>query len=46
MSVYDNIAYGPRTFGIKARSVLDGINRDGAPNQDNATLICAEIARA
>ena len=25
MSVYDNIAYGPRTFGIKARSVLDGI---------------------
>ena len=28
------------------RSVLDGINRDGAPNQDNATLICAEIARA
>ena len=27
------------------RSVLDGINRDGAPNQDNATLICAEIAR-
>ena len=28
------------------RSVLDGINRAGAPNQDNATLICAEIARA
>ena len=28
------------------RSVLNGINRDGAPNQDNATLICAEIARA
>ncbi len=25
MSVYENIAYGPRTFGIKARSVLDGI---------------------
>lgn len=28
------------------RSVLEGINRDGAPNQDNATLICAEIAEA
>ena len=25
MSVYDNIAYGPRTFGIRKRSVLDGI---------------------
>lgn len=25
-------------------SVLDGINRDGSPSQDNATLICAEIA--
>ncbi len=25
MSVYDNIAYGPRTFGIRSRSVLDGI---------------------
>lgn len=25
MSVYDNIAYGPRTFGIKNRSELDGI---------------------
>lgn len=25
MSIYDNIAYGPRTFGIKAKSVLDGI---------------------
>lgn len=25
MSVYDNIAYGPRAFGIHARSVLDGI---------------------
>lgn len=25
MSVYDNIAYGPKTFGIKAKSVLDGI---------------------
>ena len=25
MSVYDNIAYGPRTFGIKKRSVLDEI---------------------
>ena len=25
MSVYDNIAYGPRTFGIRAKSVLDGI---------------------
>ena len=27
-------------------SVLAGINRDGASNQDNATLICAEIAEA
>ncbi|MBQ8884813.1 MAG: phosphate ABC transporter ATP-binding protein [Clostridia bacterium] len=25
MSVYDNIAYGPRTFGIKKKSELDGI---------------------
>ncbi len=25
MSVYDNIAYGPRTFGIRSKSVLDGI---------------------
>lgn len=25
MSVYDNIAYGPRTFGVRNRSVLDGI---------------------
>ncbi len=25
MSIYDNIAYGPRTHGIKAQSVLDGI---------------------
>lgn len=25
MSVYDNIAYGPRTFGIKSKSVIDGI---------------------
>lgn len=25
MSVYDNIAYGPRTFGIKSKSDLDGI---------------------
>lgn len=28
------------------RSVLDGIIRDGAPNQDNATLVCAEITEA
>lgn len=27
-------------------SVLDGISRDGAPNQDNATLICTEITGA
>ena len=25
MTVYDNIAYGPRTFGIRAKSELDGI---------------------
>ena len=25
MSVYDNVAYGPRTFGVKKRSELDGI---------------------
>ncbi len=25
MSVYDNIAYGPRTFGVRSKSVLDGI---------------------
>ncbi|MDT8902129.1 phosphate ABC transporter ATP-binding protein PstB [Anaeroselena agilis] len=25
MSIYDNIAYGPRVHGIKSRSVLDGI---------------------
>lgn len=25
MSVYDNIAYGPRSFGIRSRSELDGI---------------------
>lgn len=25
MSVYDNIVYGPRTFGIRAKSDLDGI---------------------
>ena len=25
MSVYDNIAYGPRTFGIRSRSELDNI---------------------
>lgn len=27
MSVYDNIAYGPRTFGIRSRAELDGIVR-------------------
>ena len=25
MSIYDNIAYGPRTFGIRKRALLDGI---------------------
>ncbi len=25
MSIYDNIAYGPRTFGIRSRGELDGI---------------------
>lgn len=25
MSVYDNVAYGPRTFGIRRKSELDGI---------------------
>lgn len=25
MSVYDKIAYGPRTFGIRSKSELDGI---------------------
>ena len=25
MSIYDNIAYGPRTHGIRSKSVLDGI---------------------
>jgi len=25
MSIYDNVAYGPRTHGIRARSVLDAI---------------------
>jgi len=25
MSIYDNIAFGPRTHGISARSILDGI---------------------
>lgn len=25
MSIYDNIAYGPRTFGVRSKSVLDGI---------------------
>lgn len=25
MSVYDNIAYGPKTFGIRSKSLLDGI---------------------
>jgi phosphate transport system ATP-binding protein len=34
MSIYDNVAYGPRTHGIKKRAVLDGIVeqalRDGA----------------
>ncbi|MCD8205984.1 MAG: phosphate ABC transporter ATP-binding protein PstB [Clostridia bacterium] len=25
VSIYDNIAYGPRTFGIRSKSVLDGI---------------------
>lgn len=25
MSVYDNVAYGPRTFGIRKKSELDGI---------------------
>ncbi len=25
MSVYDNIAYGPRTFGLRSKSELDGI---------------------
>ncbi|MBQ8230182.1 MAG: phosphate ABC transporter ATP-binding protein [Clostridia bacterium] len=25
MSVYDNIAYGPRTFGVRKRAELDGI---------------------
>jgi phosphate transport system ATP-binding protein len=28
MSVYDNIAYGPRTFGIHKRSTLDEIVED------------------
>lgn len=25
MSIYDNIAYGPRIHGIRSKSVLDGI---------------------
>ncbi len=25
LSVYDNVAYGPRTFGIRKKSLLDGI---------------------
>ena len=25
MSIYDNVAYGPRTHGIRSRSELDGI---------------------
>jgi phosphate transport system ATP-binding protein len=25
MSVYDNVAYGPRTHGVKAKALLDGI---------------------
>lgn len=25
MSIYDNVAYGPRTHGIRSKSVLDGI---------------------
>ena len=25
MSIYDNVAYGPRTHGIKNKSELDGI---------------------
>lgn len=25
MSIYDNVAYGPRTFGIRSKSELDGI---------------------
>jgi len=25
MSVYDNIAYGPRTFGIRKKEIIDGI---------------------
>lgn len=27
------------------RSVLEGIHRDAAPNQDNATLVCAEMIK-
>ena len=25
MSIYDNVAYGPRTFGIRSRAELDGV---------------------
>lgn len=32
MSVYDNIAYGPKTFGIKSKSVLDGIVENALKN--------------
>lgn len=32
MSVYDNIAYGPRTFGIRKRSELDGIVENSLKN--------------
>ena len=35
MSVYDNIAYGPRTFGIKKKSVLDEIVERSLRNAAN-----------
>lgn len=31
-SVYDNIAYGPRTFGIRSKSELDGIVENSLKN--------------
>ena len=32
MSIYDNIAYGPRTHGIKKKADLDEISRNNSPS--------------
>ena len=49
MSIYDNIAYGPRTHGIKNKAQLDDIVekalRGRAPDREGQAKLIASLAR-